>query len=152
MSFNKNGSCLCGEITFKITAEPLFVHACHCTNCQKLTGTSYWLSMLVLAKDFQITSGEPDIVCPPQQHGVATKHFCGKCGCNIYGTHTYLNNLVLPATGTFEKTDWFKPQAHTYIRSKQPWVKISDAVPSFEASYDREEAWPKESLDRLNAI
>lgn len=152
MSFTKKGSCLCGEITYQIKDKPLFIHACHCTTCQKITGTSYWLSMFVLEHDFEILTGKPEIVYPPQQYGVAAKHYCGKCGCNIYGTHTYLANLVLPATGTFEDTSWFEPQAHIFTRSKQPWVQIPKDIPSFEKFYDRNAVWPKDSLDRLAAI
>lgn len=151
MAFIKTGSCLCGEITYQITDEPLFTHACHCTTCQKITGTSYWLSMFVLEKDFELLSGTPTKIYPPQQHGVATKHMCSTCGCNIYGTHSYLKGLILPATGTFDNTHWFAPQAHIFARSKQPWVSINDDVPVFEKLYNRDEVWPQESLNRLAA-
>ncbi len=147
----RKGSCLCGAIHYQITAEPLFTHACHCTTCQKITGTSYWLSMFVLAQDFEILTGTPTIIKPPQEHGVAKKHFCEKCGCNIYGTHSFLKNLVLPATGTFNDTSWFQPQAHIFIRSKQPWVHINDDVPQFDKLYQRESVWPQDSIDRLTA-
>ena len=152
MSDVKKGRCLCGEITYQINDKPLFTHACHCTTCQKITGTSYWLSMFVLEKDFEILSGKPDVVYPPQKYGVAKKHFCAKCGCNIYGTHTYLKNLILPATGTFESTDWFEPQAHIFVRSKQPWVTLDKDVPQFDELYNREDVWPKDSLHRLASI
>ncbi len=148
----KTGSCLCGEVKYEITQPPLFTHACHCTTCQKITGTSYWLSMFVLDTEFRITQGETHTIHPPQKHGVATKHFGPKCGCNIYGTHTYLKGLVLPATGTFDETNWFAPDAHIYVSSKQPWVNITDGKPQFEKLYNREDVWPKESLDRLARI
>lgn len=151
LSFTQEGSCLCGDITYRITDKPLFTHACHCTVCQKITGTSYWLSMFVLENDFEIITGELKIVYPPQTYGVAAKHYCGNCGCNIYGTHTYLKGLVLPATGTFEDTTWFAPQAHIFTRSKQPWVEIPKGAPVFEELYDREQVWPRESLARLNS-
>jgi hypothetical protein len=151
MEFLKTGRCLCGEITYQITHEPLFVHACHCTNCQKITGSSYWLSMFVLEGDFQLLQGKPEVVHPPQQYGVATKYFCASCACNIYGTHSYLKGLVLPATGTFDDTSWFKPEAHIFTRSKQPWVEIPDGTPAFEKRYNREDVWPKQSLQRLAA-
>ena len=145
----KTGRCLCGDICYEITQPPLFTHACHCTTCQKITGTSYWLSMFVLASDFRITQGSTHTVNPPQKHGVATKHFCASCGCNIFGTHSYLEGLILPATGTFDETDWFAPDAHIYVKSKQPWVKIEDDKPQFEKLYDRTRVWPEASLLRL---
>jgi hypothetical protein len=150
MSFSQHGQCLCGSVKYKITAKPLFVHACHCTSCQKITGTSHWLSMFVLDSDFELLSGELSIVKPPQKYGVAKKHFCAKCGCNIYGTHSYLKHLILPATGTLDDTTWFAPQAHIYVRSKQPWLELTDNTPQFDKLYNREDVWPQESLTRLN--
>lgn len=107
--------------------------------------------MFVLEKDFELLSGKLSVVYPPQRHGVAKKHFCASCGCNIYRTHTYLKNLVLPATGTFEDTTWFEPQAHIFVRSKQPWLELTGDYPTFEKSYTREDVWPEESLARLKS-
>ena len=105
----------------------------------------------MLDSDFNILKGTPSVVNPPQQFGVAEKHFCNQCGCNIYGTHTYLRGMVLPATGTFNDTDWFSPDAHIFVRSKQPWVAITDNKPQFDMLYNREEVWPEKSLKRLQA-
>ena len=151
MSFIKTGRCLCGEIEYQITAEPLFTHACHCNACQKITGTSHWLSMFMLDSDFEITQGELDTINPPQKYGIATKHFCAKCGSNIYGTHTMLPKIKLPATGTFDDNTWFAPEAHIHVQSKPAWITISGDAPQFDTFYQREEVWPQESLDRLSA-
>jgi len=150
MAFIQEGQCLCGKVHYQITAEPLFTHACHCTHCQKITGTSYWLSMFVLAKDFKITQGAPAVATPPQKYGIAHKHYCSDCNCNIYGTHSMLPDIVLPATGTFNDTTWFTPQANIYVSSKQPWVKLDKDVPQFEKLYQRDEVWPKASITRLD--
>lgn len=143
MSFTKKGSCLFGEIAYQVNDAPLFTHACHCTTCQKITGTSYWLSMSVLEKDFEILTGKPEIVYPPQQHGIAAKHYCANCACNVYGTHTYLENLVLPATGTFEDTNWLELKRIIFVRGKQPWIQIPKNVPAFEERYERAKVWPQ---------
>lgn len=149
MSFIKQGRCLCGEISYQIIDKPLFTHACHCTDCQKVTGSAFGLSMFILRQDFQMLSGTPTVAHPPQQYGVAAIYACGDCGCAIYRTHSYLDKFVFPFPGTFDDTTWVKPQAHIYTRSKQPWVQLADDEPAFEKQYKRDDVWPEASLKRL---
>ncbi len=151
MGFVKSGACLCGEITYRIVDRPLFTHACHCTNCHKLTGTSCWLSMFVLKRDFELLSGSPGLSHPPMQFGTANRFFCTDCGCTVYATHSMFEKIIFPVPGTFEDMDWFAPQAHIYVKSKLSWVHLSDGAPQFQENYNIEEVWPKESLVRLHA-
>jgi hypothetical protein len=106
--------------------------------------------MFVLERDFELTSGNPGLVHPPQQLGTANRYYCRDCGSAVYGTHSMLEKIILPVPGTFDDMSWFAPQAHIYVRSKLSWVCLSDGAPQFRESYDREEVWPRESLDRLH--
>lgn len=148
----QKGQCLCSSIHFEITAPPLFTHACHCLDCQKICNSSYGLSMFVLHHDFNITKGETRVTYPPQKHGISEHHDCALCGCNIYRTHSYLKGLIFPATSAFNKQDWFAPQAHIFTRSKQAWVRLDPNIPTFEKYYEEEKVWPKKSLQRLKSM
>ncbi|MGH7052276.1 MAG: GFA family protein, partial [Stellaceae bacterium] len=41
------GGCVCGAVRYRLTAAPLIVHACHCRDCQRLTGAAFALNMWI---------------------------------------------------------------------------------------------------------
>jgi len=54
-----DGGCLCGLIRYRLTDEPLTLCTCHCTDCQRLTGSAFALSMIVLKSGLHLLQGEP---------------------------------------------------------------------------------------------
>lgn len=42
------GRCTCGAIRYRIIQKPLFVHSCHCTWCQRESGTAFALNALMI--------------------------------------------------------------------------------------------------------
>ena len=78
---NLEGGCACRAIRYRLTASPLIVHACHCRDCQRLTGGPHVINIWI-EKEFVRTSG-----AIPQSFmlkgGSGRNHevfFCGKCG------------------------------------------------------------------------
>ncbi len=51
------GSCQCGQVKYEITGEPIILYRCHCTECQKQSGSGFGMSMWIRNKDFEITEG-----------------------------------------------------------------------------------------------
>ena len=72
----KTGQCRCGQIQFTVHSEPLITMACHCTGCQRMTGSAFSLSALYASDEFNITSGEPVI---GGMHGTTRHYFCAHC-------------------------------------------------------------------------
>jgi hypothetical protein len=52
------GRCLCGAVRYRVTEEPLTLYACHCTDCQKRSGSAFGLSMWVRRAAIEATRGE----------------------------------------------------------------------------------------------
>lgn len=53
------GGCPCEAVRFEVTAMPLLLYACHCTECQRWSGSAFSMSMPVAANSFGLTRGEP---------------------------------------------------------------------------------------------
>ena len=70
------GGCRCGRVRLKINAAPLLTMACHCTGCQKMTGSAYSLSAAIPSEGFEVTKGEPVI---GGLHGLSRHYFCPYC-------------------------------------------------------------------------
>lgn len=54
-----DGACQCKKITYEAEIDPQDVAICHCTDCQRLTGTAYRVTVSTQRSQFQITTGEP---------------------------------------------------------------------------------------------
>ena len=52
------GGCLCGAIRYTISAPVAALRACHCTHCQKNTGSGMSVNAVVAGKDFAITAND----------------------------------------------------------------------------------------------
>ena len=55
------GGCHCGQITYEAEVDPATVRVCHCTDCQRLTGTAFRTNISSLPATFVLKSGTPRI-------------------------------------------------------------------------------------------
>ena len=53
------GGCQCGSVRYSVSKAPLVLYACHCTNCQKQTGSAFVLAMAIHEDSLSFTAGEP---------------------------------------------------------------------------------------------
>jgi hypothetical protein len=47
MEATLNGRCACGAVRYRLVSEPMFVHCCHCQDCQRETGSAFVLNALI---------------------------------------------------------------------------------------------------------
>jgi hypothetical protein len=82
-----DGGCHCGYITYKAEAEPERTTICHCTDCQRLSGSAFRVVVRVPGDTFKITAGEPTIYVKTAESGARrVQGFCPRCGTPIYST------------------------------------------------------------------
>ena len=149
----KEGGCACGAIRYRFEGEPLFVHACHCKHCQRLTGSAFGITMVVAADDFELLSGEPaQGEIRGDSGGRKSAHWCPSCGSYLWARAERRPGCVSIRPGTLDETDWFAPGAHIWIRSKQDWVALPADIPAFDKAYDPVDLWPAESLRRVAVL
>ncbi len=78
------GGCLCGRVRFRVTGPLGEAGYCHCTRCQKRTGTSSSANVSVDADAFELLAGEGLIRCWRHPDGGFEKCFCGECGAHLF--------------------------------------------------------------------
>jgi len=126
------GSCECKSVHYKYDGEPLTCYACHCTDCQTSSGSAFGLSMIVNDKDIQITEGKVGISTIDVNGTKVKKHYCTQCNTPFMFSADEYPGMAALKPGTFEDTSWFKPIAHLWVRSAQPWVKLDSSIPQYE--------------------
>jgi hypothetical protein len=148
------GHCTCRAVRYRMTSRPLFVHCCHCRWCQRETGASFALNAMIEADRVILESGAPEKVITPSNSGRGQKiSRCPECRIALWSNYAGAGDLVhFVRVGTLEDPDAFPPDIHIFTASKQPWVVLPPGAPAVPEYYDREEYWPKESLERRRAF
>jgi hypothetical protein len=147
----REGGCACGEVRYRLASDPLFVHCCHCLNCQRQTGSAFVINVLIETDRVELLAGEPQRVDVPRERGMQEIWRCPTCQIALYSQYTSPRVRFVRA-GTLDDPSSVSPDVHIFTRSKLPWVALPDAVPAFDVYYDTERLWPAESLERLEAI
>jgi len=132
-------------------SEPLFVHCCHCLNCQRQTGSTYVVNVLIETDRVELLAGEPVAIDVPRGGGKRQRIFrCPVCQTALYSRYTS-DRIRFVRAGTLDDPSSVEPDVHIYTRSKVPWVELPESVPAFRAYYDTQRLWPTQSLERLEA-
>lgn len=153
MTDQLEGGCACGAVRYRMTSPPMFVHCCHCRDCQRQTGSAFVLNALIEATWVELLTGEPRRVDVPtdsgRPHGI---YRCPTCAIAIWSEYGGVETVRFVRVGTLDDPRALTPDVHIYTRSKQPWITLPDGVPAFEAYYDAKTVWPAASLERRRAL
>jgi hypothetical protein len=145
------GGCSCGSIRYRLTATPLIVHACHCRDCQRITGSGFVINVWI-EKEFVESNG----AVPKSfmlKGGTGKDHeafFCGKCGTYLWSRYDLApGDALFVRAGTLDRPDALTPDVHIFTRSKLPWIELPQGVRAFETAYAIDQVWSAESKERL---
>lgn len=117
------GGCHCGALRYELSAPPLMIYNCHCTNCQKITGSAFTVAATVPEGALAFTKGEPKRASWKADSGNERFGlFCGACGSRIANGQTPSIGLLSLRTGTFDDTSWVEPVGDIWTKSAQGWV------------------------------
>ncbi|MDY8107942.1 GFA family protein [Fulvimarina sp. 2208YS6-2-32] len=129
-----HGECRCGRVRFLVRGEPLVTSACHCTGCQKMTGSAFSLSALYPISAFEVTEGETVI---GGLHGGLRHQFCDHCKSWLFTLIEGMDELVNVRATLLDTADTYEPFIETYTSERLAWAK-TPAVHSFERFPERD--------------
>jgi len=124
----REGVCRCGQVRFRVSAEPVMTMACHCTGCQRMTASAFSLSALYASDSFKVVQGEPVI---GGLHGATRHFFCPHCMSWLFTRPEGLDAFVNVRATMFDDAREFAPFIETYTSEALPWAK-TPALHSFE--------------------
>jgi hypothetical protein len=151
---NREGGCACGGVRYRMNHEPMFVHCCHCTSCQRETGSAFVINALIESPEVERLKGSPEPVMTPSESGRGQQVWrCRDCKVALWSNYGGANDILrFVRVGTLDEPRELEPDIHIYTRSKLPWVRLPDGALAAEAYYDSSEIWPEESLKRRKAL
>ena len=156
------GGCSCGAIRYQLLAKPMFVNCCHCTDCQRLTGSAFVINAMIETRAIKLIRGrnasaasaglaKPKAVPVPREHGPHDIYRCGRCQTAVWSDYGHKPNVRFVRVGTLDDAGALKPDAHIFTRWKVKWLKLPKGTPSFRNYYQTSKLWPEASFKRLTA-
>ncbi|MBO9574949.1 MAG: GFA family protein [Sphingobium sp.] len=148
------GGCACGAVRYEISAEPIFVNNCHCTLCQKQTGSTSVVNLFVESTHFTPLSGATTRhVVKAGSGGDHAIMRCAACGTALWSVYPRLGDLgVGVRAGTLDNPAAVRPDAAIFVADRMPWVTLPAGIPHFETTYNPAELLPPERFARLKAL
>jgi hypothetical protein len=153
MGVPAEGGCACGQVRYRLADEPLFVHCCHCLNCQRQTGSAFVINLLIETSRVELLAGQPVSVEVPRDDEKGRQWIvrCSTCQVAVW-SHYGGPRVAFVRAGTLDDPSRVAPDVHIYTRSKVPWVRLPENARAFDVYYDMEALWPPESWTRLQAV
>jgi hypothetical protein len=119
------GGCGCGAVRFALTEPPVRALYCHCTRCQRRSGTAASASAVVAPGSVRVTQGE-DHVRGWTPEGGRTKAFCGDCGSAVFIVDPADGAIAGIRLGAFDEDPGVRPSARQFTAYAAAWEPIPD--------------------------
>jgi hypothetical protein len=124
-AFRLTGGCNCGVVRFDVTEPLVSARYCHCTRCQRRTGTAASASAAVVPGSFRILQGEERLRAW-KPHDGAEKWFCGDCGSALFTRDREDPDQIGVRMGVFDQDPGVRPGARQFVAYAASWEEIPD--------------------------
>lgn len=148
-----DGRCICGALRYRLMEPPMFTQCCHCSWCQRETGSAFAVNALIETARVEVDGPIVERSIPSASGRGQILVQCAGCGTTIYGHYGGGGRAVaFVRTGTLDDPAAFPPDIHIYTATRRPWVLLPPDVPAVPEYYRASEYWPAASLARRDAL
>jgi len=125
------GGCLCGGVRFEVGEPLVSASYCHCTRCQRRTGTGAAASARIVPGSLRITAGEELVASFDPPDGFS-KHFCSSCGSALWSRSRDDPEVISIRLGAFDGDPGIRPGYRQFVAYAAPWEPVpDDGLPRF---------------------
>ena len=148
------GGCACRAVRYRLLSPPLIVHACHCTECQRLTGAAFALNALIESDRLETLAGEPRTVPVTGTSGKPqTVLRCPVCAVALWSHYPGAGaRLAFVRVGTLDQPARLPPDIHIFTSTKLPWLELPPGARAVPQYYSASDVWPADSLARRQRL
>lgn len=147
-----DGRCFCGTLRYRMHGRPMFIHCCHCRDCQQQTGSAFAINGLIEADRIEFLQGAPVPVSMRTDSGHPHHVYrCEACRTALWSDYGGRGWLLFVRMTTLDRAGEFVPDVHIFTRSKLPWVVLPEGARAFEEYYSTKAEWPADSIARREA-
>lgn len=127
------GRCLCGQVTFLATGEPLGARVCWCRDCQYIASGSPTVNVLFPEDTVRWSGRVSTLRLVADSGNTVERGFCPECGSQLF------SRTVEPAgtqpvrvrAGTLDNPELAPPEAAIWVDSAPRWAVFDPALPRY---------------------
>ncbi len=149
----REGGCNCRAVRYRMLSAPMFVHCCHCLDCQRHTGSAFAINAMIETDQIELLAGRPEPISMPTESGRPHDiHRCPTCKVAVWSDYGRRANLRFLRVATLDEPHAIVPDVHIFTRSKVPWVGLPADARAYAVYYDMKQEWPADSLARFEKV
>jgi hypothetical protein len=119
---DRKGGCLCGAVRYVLKAEPRAIAICHCTHCQRQSGSLFSFNLVIRETDYE-QSGETKVYVDTGDSGQPVyRHFCADCGSPLFAKTALAPGKLVLKAGTLDSKEGLQPKAEIYTDHAVEWL------------------------------
>jgi hypothetical protein len=128
------GGCLCGNVRYEISAEPLRTSNCHCRTCQRSVGAPYLAIIIVPATAFSVTGNYKEFITIAASGNAMHRTFCPECGTSLFVINSGFPQVRPISAVTLDDPSIYKPEKDIWVVDAQPWDVMNPDLPKFDGN------------------
>lgn len=155
MAETYEGRCTCGAVRYRLTSPPMIVHACHCTECQRLSGGAFAINAVIETDRVELLGAVAPEPAPVIGASGKPQRIlrCPTCKVALWSHYPGGGaKVAFVRVGTLDEPALLPPDVHIYTSTKLPWLELPAGVPAVAEFYRFEDHWPEASLARREAL
>lgn len=127
------GGCLCGGVRFELSEPPAAAGHCHCTRCQRRTGTGFSTQARIDGRSLRLLAGAELVRAWRHRDGGFEKCFCVECGAHLFSRNPDERTQMSVRMGAFDGDPGVRPAWRAFVAYAAPWERIpDDGLPRFD--------------------
>src|SRR5579863_7778141 len=116
--------CNCGALAVEVPGPSQLIVACHCTECQRLTGSPFRVGAFYPAKDVKIAGATKEFVRDGSSGGKVRSYFCPNCGSTVYWKADKAPDFIGVAVGCFADSSYPHPTRSIWEQTRHRWMQV----------------------------
>ena len=128
---DRTGGCLCGQVRYRLTAEPVTSRICWCRDCQHIAGNGT-VNALFPTQAIEITGSPSEYVRAAESGNHVRRRFCPQCGCHLFANTSGYPGLTVVRVGTLDDPSSIKPVANIWSSKAPGWACLDPLLQRIE--------------------
>lgn len=121
-------SCSCGQLSAKVSAEPIRVSVCHCHACQRRTGSVFGAQARFPRQAVEFSGTATEYTRVGDDGGRCTFSFCPVCGATVHYVIEGMEDHIAIPVGAFADSAFPAPSFSVYEARMHAWVGLPAGI------------------------